>query len=89
MKKSRAGLFLAAATIAAMSVMADVDWKWDTSGHVETPPATDSVDISSMMPFTAGHTTDEGYLNLFSYLWADSNPFHLSGVAPGLFLIVQ
>ena len=83
-------IMLSLAVITAMSVMAaDVDWKWDTSGHVETAPATASVAISTMLPDTAKQTTDEGCLNLFSFLWLDSNPFELSGAPLGLFLMVR
>ena len=80
---------MALASACAGTARADVDWKWDTSGHVETPPVTASVAISTMLPDTAKQSTDEGCLNLFSFLWLDSNPFELSGAPLGLFLMVK
>lgn len=68
---------------------ADVDWKWDTSGHVETPPATASIAISTMLPDTAKQASDEGCLNIFSFLWLDSNPFKLSGSPLGIFIVIR
>ena len=89
MKKTLVGFLFVVGVIVSIAARADVDWKWDTSGHVETAPATASVAISTMLPDTAKQTTDEGCLNLFSFLWLDSNPFELSGAPLGLFLMVR
>ena len=83
------GAVLAAGALLPIGARADVDWKWDTSGPVEMPPETASVAISTMLPDTAKQTTDEGFLNLFSFLWLDTNPFELSGAPLGLFLMVK
>ena len=71
------------------SVRADVDWKWDTSQHVDATPETASADISTLaLPLTT-MAEDEGFLSTFCYMWTESAPFRLTGGALGLILFVQ
>lgn len=80
---------LALALFPSGMIRADVEWKWDASGRVESVPETASVDISALtLPLTA-KASDEGTLNAFSYTWAESAPFRLTGGALGLLLIFR
>lgn len=89
MKRRMAGFVLAAGVIASIAAWADVDWKWDTSLHVEAVPETASAEISALaLPQTA-KADDEGFLSTFCYLWTESAPFRLTGGAMGLFMIVR
>ena len=89
MKKTKVGFFLAVGVIVSIAARADVDWKWDTSLHVEVVPETASAEISAMaLPQTA-KADDEGFLSTFCYLWTESAPFRLTGGAMGLFMIVR
>lgn len=89
MKKTMVGVLLAAGAVLSIAAWADVDWKWDTSLHVEAAPETASADISALaLPLTA-QASDEGFLSSFCYLWVESPSFRLTGGSLGLFLIVK
>jgi len=80
---------LLAGALAAAGAWAAVDWKWDTSRHVDAVPDMASAAVASCLPVSSAAASAEGILNLYGFSFLESNAFTLSGSPSGLCIVVK
>jgi len=80
---------LLAGAFAAAGAVAAVEWKWDTSQHVDAVPDMASAVVASCIPMSAAAVSAEGILNLYGFSFLESNFFTLSGSPSGLCIVVK
>ena len=65
--------------------VADVEWKWDESQHVNIAPATVMVSVASVLPNTV-QTLNTRLFGTYGYSWRDSVEFGFHARKSGLVL---